>query len=531
MCRMALPTASPEVGIDRRHVLKGMGVLGAAALVGTAGATPATAAPRDYPFTLGLASGCPTADGVVLWTRLAPRPFEADGGMKKPAAVQWQVAEDSRMRRVVARGQVRTSAALAHSVHIELSGLDADRVYYYRFRTGSHLSEVGRTRTLPRPGARVDELMFAFASCQDYASGYYSPYAHMANDDLDFVVHLGDYVYEGGIPADGGYRKKKNSVPAVAQKAPVSLEQWRYRYSLYKRDPQLQLVHARFPWFVTWDDHEVINDYAGNHSQYKDKADITALRRAAYQAYYEHQPLPHSSSPTRSGMRIYRSAAYGDLANLWMLDGRQYRDDPPCGWGEAPACEAQKAPAVSMLGNTQERWLYGGLTASNATWNILGNNVMVSRLDHDGDKGDVLWHDAWDGFPAARKRLLDTMVDAGTRNPVFITGDWHSTFVNDVHHDFDRAGSSVVATEFVGTSITTNGDGDVYGPYYGPMIGYNPHIKFFDGDRRGYVRCTVDRSQWRTDLQMVNTVSRPDAEVETLASFVVEEGAPGAVRV
>lgn len=435
------------------------------------------------------------------------------------------------MRRVVARGQVRTSAALAHSVHIELSGLDADRVYYYRFRTGSHLSEVGRTRTLPRPGARVDELMFAFASCQDYASGYYSPYAHMANDDLDFVVHLGDYVYEGGIPADGGYRKKKNSVPAVAQKAPVSLEQWRYRYSLYKRDPQLQLVHARFPWFVTWDDHEVINDYAGNHSQYKDKADITALRRAAYQAYYEHQPLPHSSSPTRSGMRIYRSAAYGDLANLWMLDGRQYRDDPPCGWGEAPACEAQKAPAVSMLGNTQERWLYGGLTASNATWNILGNNVMVSRLDHDGDKGDVLWHDAWDGFPAARKRLLDTMVDAGTRNPVFITGDWHSTFVNDVHHDFDRAGSSVVATEFVGTSITTNGDGDVYGPYYGPMIGYNPHIKFFDGDRRGYVRCTVDRSQWRTDLQMVNTVSRPDAEVETLASFVVEEGAPGAVRV
>jgi alkaline phosphatase D len=230
-------------------------------------------------------------------------------------------------------------------------------------------------------------------------------------------------------------------------------------------------------------------------------------------------------------MRLYRRVGFGNLARFHVLDGLQYRSVPPCGWGEAPACAAAYDPSVTMLGKPQERWLNDGLAASGARWDVLANNVMMGRLDHDGPSGDILWNDAWDGFPAARNRITDQFVDAGVRNPVVITGDWHSTFVNDIKKNYDRPDSPTVATEFVGTSIPTNGDREVYGPYYGPMVKFNPHIKFCDGDRRGYVRCTVTPDQWRTDLRMVTTVSRPDAPSYTFASFVVEDGKPGAHQV
>jgi alkaline phosphatase D len=222
---------------------------------------------------------------------------------------------------------------------------------------------------------------------------------------------------------------------------------------------------------------------------------------------------------------------WGDLAQIDVLDGRQYRDVPPCGWGEAQACEAAYDPAISMLGRPQEHWLYDGLRRSKARWNVIGSNVMMGRLDHDGQAGDLLWNDAWDGFPEARNRLSRQIVASGIRNPMVVSGDWHSTFVNDIRLDFDRPDSPVIATEFVGTSISSNGDTPVYGPYYGPMIGFNPHIKFFDGDRRGYQLYSVDRQQWRTDLRMVSSVATPRAPDYTLASFVVRDGIPGAVRV
>jgi alkaline phosphatase D len=212
-------------------------------------------------------------------------------------------------------------------------------------------------------------------------------------------------------------------------------------------------------------------------------------------------------------------------------DTRQYRTAPPCGWGEAPECDAGWDPSKgTMLGEAQERWLLDGLRRSRAQWNVLASSVMMARLDHDGPDGDIIWHDAWDGFPASRQAITDVYSRAGVSNPVVVTGDWHSTFVNDILADFRNPDSPVVATEFVGTSITTNGDDEVYGPYYGPMIRYNPHIKFFDGDRRGYVRCTVGTTRWTTDLRMVPTVSRADAPATTYASFVVEDGRPGAVR-
>jgi alkaline phosphatase D len=426
---------------------------------------------------------------------------------------------------VVRSGTAWALPELAHSVHVEVDGLQPDREWFYRFRYQLDVSTVGRARTAPAPGTPGGALAFAFASCQAWANGYYPSYRHMAGEDLDLVVHLGDYVYEGGIPADGGYRRTRT--PGVLRQPPRDLDRWRMQYALYKSDPELQLAHARFPWMVTWDDHEVQNDYANSQSQYE--GDISALRAAAYQAWYEHQPVRHAALPGPQGPRIYRRLQWGDLAQLDLVDGRQYRSVPPCGWGEADACPAAYEPSVTMLGPAQEQWLYDGLRASTASWNILGNNVMLARLDHDGPDGDRLWHDAWDGYPAARKRLTDVWA-AGVSNPVAVTGDWHSTFVNDIHADFDRPESALVGTEFVGTSISSNGDGEVYGPYYGPMIQYNPHIKFFDGDRRGYMRCRIEPSAMRVDMQVVSTVSRPDAPESTYASFVVEDGSPGAVR-
>ena len=523
-----------EYGWDRRRFLTAMGAVAGLAvaaqvpLAGSASAAGRRAVSGGDPFSLGVASGDPRPDGVVLWTRLAPDPLAPGGGGMPPVAVpvDWQVATDERMRDVVAQGTVSALPELGHSVHVEPSGLRPDTVYYYRFRTGGETSPLGRTRTAPRVGAKVDQLAFAFVSCQDWASGHYSAYRHLAEEDLSLVVHLGDYVYEGSVPADGGNRR--TPVAPHLRGEPRTVRDWRLRYSLYKSDPDLQRAHARFPFVVTWDDHEVLNDYAS--TQAEGRPDIAARRAAAYQAYYEHMPLRAASIPTAAGVRLYRRLSYGDLATFSVLDGRQYRDAPPCGWGEADACPAQYDPAVTMLGAEQERWLLDGLSSSRTRWDVLANNVMMGRLDHDGPAGSRLWHDAWDGFPAARNRITDRWVDAEVRNPVVITGDWHSTFVHDLKQDFDDPDSPTVATEFVGTSISTNGDEPVYGPYYGPMIPFNPHITFFDGDRRGYVRCTVDKREWRTDLQMVESVGRADAPSSTFASFVVQDRVPGAQR-
>jgi alkaline phosphatase D len=520
------------VDLDRRRFLTAVTALSATAAAAQLPVGRANASPRprggEYPFRLGVASGDPTATGVVLWTRLAPEPFSPDGGMgDRRVPVQWQVARDESFRRVVREGVTWALPQLAHSVHVEVEGLTPDREWFYRFRYRQDLSPTGRTRTTPASGAAGGALAFAFVSCQAWTDGYYPSYRHMASEDLDLVLHLGDYVYEGGIARDGGNRGTATS--DVLRQAPRDLPRWRMQYALYKSDPDLQLAHARFPWMVTWDDHEVQNDYANRHSQYE--GDISQLRAAAYQAWYEHQPVRRPARPGVTGPRIYRRLVWGDLAQFDLVDGRQYRDVPPCGWGEANACAAAYDPSITMLGHRQEQWLYDGLASSTARWNILGNNVMLARLDHDGPDGDRLWHDAWDGFPAARKRLTDVWTGAGVSNPVAVTGDWHSTFVNDIHADFDQPASPVVGTEFVGTSISTNGDREVYGPYYGPMIRHNPHIKFFDGDRRGYMRCHVDPTAMRVDMQVVSTVSRPDAPETTYGSFVVEDGKPGAVRI
>ncbi|MEO5852066.1 MAG: alkaline phosphatase D family protein [Nocardioides sp.] len=517
-----------ESPLSRRLVLGGAATAGAT--IALTAPAPAWAKPVkiDYPFTLGVASGDPEPTGVVLWTRLAPKPYDGGHGMRglDEVRVRWEVAEDERMRRVVDRGQTSTYDLWAHSVHVEARGLEPGREYWYRFEAGGHLSPVGRTKTAPAAGQATARLSFASVSCQAYDFGFFTSYPHIVEDDSDFVMHLGDYVYEYGMSATAGNRGTQ--VPEVVQRAPRTLREWRATHALYKADPDLQAAHARLPFVTTWDDHEYINDYAGAAPD-EFGGGPSVVRSAAYQAYWEHQPLRAAARFKSGEIRLYRRLAFGDLLQVDMLDGRQFRSVPPCGWGEAQACEAAYDPAITMLGTAQEQWLYAGLSGSGPRWNAFGNNVMIARLDHDGDLGDLLWNDAWDGFPAARTRLLDQVVQRQVRNPVFITGDWHSTFVNDIRQDFDVPDSPVVATEFVGTSISTNGDGIVYGPYYGPMVTFNPHIKYFDGDRRGYQRHTLTPDAWRTDLVMVDTVTRPTSRASVLRSFVVEDGRPGAV--
>jgi alkaline phosphatase D len=516
--------------MDRRRFLQFTGALAGAAAFCQLRADLAQAAPplRNYPFTLGVASGDPAPRGAVLWTRLAPEPFEADGGMPhRRTPVQWQVAKDPDMRRVVRRGVALAVPELAHSVHVEVAGLDPRREYFFQFKYRDELSPVGRTITAPLRSASVQSLKFAFASCQRWDEGYYSAYRRMAEEDLAFVVHLGDYLYEYGIDEHGGFRNV--AVPDQFRPETETLERYRLQYGLYKSDPDLQRAHQLFPWLIAWDDHEVQNDYAGLAPVGGEpNPAFTARRAAAYQSFYEHIPLRAASVPRGGAVLLYRRMTWGNLAEFNVLDARQHRTDQPCGDGEFPRCAESLHPAVTMLGREQEGWLLDGLDRSRARWNVIAQQVMMGQLDHNRGDPRIYWHDAWDGYPVARQRIIDHLSAARVPNPVLITGDWHSTFVNDIKADFSDPESATVATEFVGTSISSNGDVPVYGPYYGPMIPANPHIKFFDGDRRGYVRCLVDRDLWRTDLRMVSTVSRSDAPVSTFASFAVEDGTPGA---
>jgi len=517
--------------IDRRRFLAFTGALAGTALYAQARGDLALAAPplNGYPFRLGVASGDPTPNRVSLWTRLASEPLVEGGGIPaQDISVRWQVATDSHFRHVEKSGTVAAVPELDHSVHVDVSGLRSGREYFYRFLTDRDESPVGRTKTAPGPRDHVRDLTFAFVSCQKWDDGFYSPYRRMAEEDLDLVVHLGDYIYEYGI-GSGGVRKAK--VPASFAPECFTLERYRLQHSLYKTDPDLQESHRLFPWMVTWDDHEVDNDYSGIFPEFENTSpEFLARRAAAYQAYFENMPVPLSAKPTEGAVQLYRRLSYGDIAEFNLLDTRQYRTDNPCGDGEQPPCDAGFDPSATMTGAAQEQWLLDGLERSPARWNVIAQGVLMGQLKHDAD-GGRFWNDSWDGWPGQRARVLQHIADAEVRNPVVITGDWHSTFVNDLRADYEDPSTPIVATEFVGTSISSNGDAEVYGPYYGPMIPFNPDIKFFDGDRRGYVRCRLDHDEWRTDLRMVSTVSKRNAHVSTFASFVVEDGQPGAKEV
>ncbi len=473
---------------------------------------------RSNPFSLGVASGDPLPNGVVLWTRLDRAALNQVGAANTRLAVQWEVAEDDGFRNIVRKGSSLALEALGHSVHAEVDGLRPGRNYWYRFIAGGEVSATGRTRTAPAGTASPDRFRFAFVSCQNYEHGYYTAYRRLASEDLDVVVHLGDYIYERRF---GTAQVRQHGAGEV-----FTLDEYRARYVLYRSDPDLQAAHARFPWIVTMDDHEVADNYAGMIAAGDQSPEQLLLRRAAgYQAFYEFMPVRRSSMPAGPNMKIFRRLRFGELLEFDVLDTRQYRSDQPCGDGRKPRCEGALSRGQTMMGPGQEKWLMDGLRASKARWNVLANQVMISQLVQVQDGVQTFSMDKWDGYVEARNRLMSFLAQARPSNPIVITGDIHASFVADLKLDFDNPASSVVGTEFVGTSITSGGDGN--DAPESEMRASNPHVKFFNA-RRGYVRATITPSLWTSDYRVLPYVSRPDAPIETRASFVVESGRPGA---
>ena len=521
-------------GIDhsRRRVLAGLAVATTFSLLSPF----ARSAGVDYPFTLGVASGDPLPDGFVIWTRLAPLFNAADGrgGLRRSVPVRWRVATDAAMTRVVRHGEVTASERFAHSVHVEVAGLEAGRPYWYQFEGLGAQSPVGQSRTAPAAHAMASARL-GFVSCSHWERGYFSAYRHLAAERPDLVFFLGDYIYDNSFAADSG-----KVVRAHGAGNAVSLSDYRNRYALYKTDPDLQALHAAAPCVATWDDHEVQNDYANRWSQDPKIAVAQFLqqRTAAYQAYYEHMPLRASSLPRGPDMRIYRRLDYGRLARLHVLDGRQYRSEQPCvlpngshqGHIATNLCSDLRDPARTMLGWQQEAWLDQGFAQSKAQWNLIAQDLLVAPLaqrDLTNHKPGR-WTDGWDGYMANRTRMLASIERNRVKNPVFWAGDIHSFWVTDLHAEAEKPDSPVVATEFVGSSVTSDGP-----PYeaFNKILPLNPHVKFFDSRQRGYMSVELKEQQMLTHFRVISDPRDPAAGVSTLKSFVVESGRAGAIAV
>ncbi len=523
--------------LERRRLLRlALAGVAAAALPGGAGSQTSFA---DYPFGLGVASGSPQADSVVLWTRLHHRSRR----LSPPSViVHWELAHDEQFKRVVQSGSALASAELAHSVHVEVSGLEADRWYFYRFMVGNALSPVGRTRTLPAPNAPVSRLRLAYASCQKWEDGYFSAWRHMRAENLDLVLFLGDYIYEYPAPFARVRRPSGGWV--------LTLDDYRKRYALYRGEADLQAMHGACPWLVIWDDHEVQNDYAGVHagnSGPSDPAvgiDFLLRRAAAYQAWYEHMPVRSSvllqglaGLAQGAEMRIYDRLHYGQLASLYLLDTRQYRDRQVCNRGDASGsgnvdpdqCSQWQDTQRTLLGQRQEAWLDQAFASARpANWNVLGQQTLFGQRDLRPGVRRSFWNDGWDGYSAARQRLLGSMQQHRLANAVILGGDVHTNWVGHVKADYNDPRSANLGVEFCGTSITSRASGN--GNLEALLAG-NPHFIFAEATKKGYGVAEFTPKQLGVKLRVVDDVTRQDSQIETLASFAVTAGRAQVQRV
>jgi len=521
---------------ERRQFLTQWMRIAALAAAGVGPTWPALAL-ASYPFRLGVASGSPRPTAVVLWTRLVSTPLSPAPFSLVPVQVRWEMAEDEGFKRIVAQGRAPALPALAHSVHVDVAGLRPDRWYWYRFMAGDAVSPIGRTRTAPAADAQPKSLRFAFASCQHWEFGHYAAHRHIAAADPDLIAFLGDYIYEWG-PYDEQH-------PASARRTSESttLSEYRMRYAQYKSDPHLQAAHLVAPWIVTWDDHEVANDYGNDRDERLDP-NFLARRAAAYQAFYEHMPVRLPALPAQphrfAYMRLYERYDWGRLARFHVLDDRQYRSYHACsrpGRGGsnsvAEECGERMQTGRTMLGMEQEVWLADGFSTSRAKWNFLAQQTLMAQASQSPISkagGGRFWTDGWDGYPAARSRLFADIMRHRPENPLVLSGDVHTFFAADLKPDFNRPASRdnpVIATEFCGTSITSSSRPQARTERY---LADNPHIKYGRSDRRGFVMMEITPSRAIVRFQALDDVMRADSGLFTVASFAVEDGRPGIVK-
>jgi alkaline phosphatase D len=486
---------------------------------------PVPELPAD-PFTLGVASGDALTDAVVLWTRLAPDPSAVGGRAGMPDAdvpVVWEIATSEDFAAGVASGIATASPDHAHSVHVDVPNLDPATTYWYRFKVGPYTSAVGRTVTMPAGDAAAASLVIGHASCQHYETGLYAAHRDIAAAHLDALIWLGDYIYEGRahpVGEDGAIRSHNGAEP-------TDLPGYRDRYALYRSDPDLRAAHASTGWYVIWDDHEVQNNYAADHSADPSIPEATfhARRAAAYQAWWEHQPV-RLPPPMSADYQIYRSFALGPLGQLFLLDGRQYRSDQACGdraMSFDPACPETFAPGRTMLGDAQEHWLLDGLAATTGTWNVIGNQTVMTDVTLNGA---VLNYDQWDGYPDARQRLVGGIDRANLTNVVTITGDIHAALVADLAVD-DENGHRAVGSELITSSISSTSN---LPPGSEALLSNFNDIHYADGIKRGWVRSTLTATGWDAEYRAVDDVTRADSTISVSARFHIDPTTPGALR-
>lgn len=488
----------------------------------TTSTTRHTAKIAKDPFTLGVASGDPTASAVILWTRLAPDPVAGDGAGAMPqdrVDVVWEVAADDRFADLVTGGVHTATPEQGHSVHADATGLEPATDYHYRFRVGEWTSPTGRARTLAAGSA--DRFRLAVVNCQSYESGTYAAYRHLAAEDLDLVVHLGDYIYEypGGL---GAFVDTRASAPVG--RAVTTLADYRARYASYKLDPDLRAAHARHPFACTWDDHEVANNYMGDVQPGSDDTGAFLDRKAAaYQAWWEHLPV-RLDPPDGPDLAIYRSFDVGDLVRLHLLDQRQDAAVPPCRDAQdsgldAGDCAARLGEDRTRLGADQEAWLDASLGDSRATWDLLGNPVVLAGVDAGTDRSQY-YLDTWDGFPQARERLIAQLADVD--NPVVLTGDYHAGMVLDVHaHPFDER-SDVVAAELMAPPISS-------ALFPADVSRRTPHLRQ-QINAHGYLVADVTSDRLTARFRTLTDVTDAKTAIATAATWHVDAGDPVATK-
>jgi alkaline phosphatase D len=509
--------------VVRAGTVAASAILSPSALAAGLGSARPAALARGGRFSEGVMSGEPTPSAITLWTRLT----DTEGKV----SVDLEVATDKSFRHVVAHKRLPTSAAVNHNVKSRITGLKAHEQYYYRFATATKDGPVGRFRTALPPDS-LHSVSFAFWSCQDYTHGYYNAHEAMAREDLDFVICLGDYIYDEtyhtvkdgtGVRDDKVGRAQQASGQAGVNyvRAAETLDQYREKYSLYRSDESLRKVQARFPTVMLWDDHEVQDNYAGgapdgglppeHHYSKKRQA-------AAYKAFFEAMPY----SPPKPD-RIYRRLAFGRTLDLIVMDQRQYRANQPCDDASGvPACADYDQPR-DFLGRTQMNWVKSQLSASKARWKVMANEVTIMPTRVLG--GAFFGFDSWDGYPQEREELLAHIRNQQIKDVVFVTGDIHTFIAGDVR---TAAGTGdPAAIEFVGGSVTSAGLGETdlpagggvvikgndKNPHTDPSIiealkGINPWVDQADFDHHGYGKVVATKDVFDCEMVRLQTIKK-----------------------